>query len=582
MKLYKHAAVSFSSLFLLVAAPMAAEGAGGIPLEAYGVWDRGASFSSTECPFLKGLTFDAHWEEIELQPGVFDWNGLDMAVQKASKHGKLMYIAINPGPDAPQWIYERGIPKVRTDDERHLRKWKHYPYYFAPPYKELFFRMIRSLAQHLDGLPAEQHRHIAFIHVKTGCTGDECPYKGRALDPQYEIPKDSPEWRDFRLETFGLFVKLFQRDPDRRIELLFNAIGGTASSDKGFDQEWAWVTQHVSGGFGIKNGALSRGHHLRGERVLYEQWTDYLVNPQGLHLFRRSEMDQTWRRPWYQLNLPLNFYWGAVNAVHGGQSVWDVSTSALRMAEEEGCVPAFEFFNKYAGQIYPASATDAFCALHKGLDASDTIAYPETTFGKAAPSNVERMLKICASFAQYGAHVDDEEALRMGQVAQRRDQKGFNDVGWEIWPDNYRRFLHQIDADATSVPRWRVGGEITRDSPVYARFARGFENASGKDALYFKLDDEFFSGRQPKSVTIRIAWYDQYDGSTWKLVYDAGSAEIKTGCSVTGRGDGQWHIETVRLTDAVMDHGGPRGSDFALINTDEKDDLFSLIELHRD
>lgn len=32
-------------------------------------------------------------------------------------------------------------------------------------------------------------------------------------------------------------------------------------------------------------------------------------------------MDQTWTRPFYQLNLPLNFYWGALNALNGGQSV---------------------------------------------------------------------------------------------------------------------------------------------------------------------------------------------------------------------------------------------------------------------
>ena len=582
MQWYKRAAVSFNSLVLLAIVATAAEGDGGIPLEAYGVWDRGSSFSFTEYPFLKGLSFGANWEEIEPQPGLFDWSGLDLAVQKASRHDKSMYISINPGPDAPQWIYAKDVPKVNTDDKRHLGKWKHYPYYLAPAYKRLFFRMIRSLAQNLDGLPAEQRRHIAFIQVKTGCTGDECAYKGRALDPQYEILKDSPQWRAFRLETFSLFVDLFQSNPDRRIELLFNAVGGSEALDEGYGQEWDWLTEHISGGFGIKNGALSRGHHLRGERVLYEQWIGYLVNPKGLRLFRRSEMDQTWKRPWYQLNLPLNFYWGAVNAIHGGQSIWDVSASALEIAPEKGCVPAFDFFNKYAGQIYPASATDAFCALHKGLDASDTVAYPEATFGKATPNNVERMLTICRSFARYGARVDDEKALRTGQVEQRRSQIGFNDVGWEIWPDNYSRFLHQIDADATSVPSWRVGGEITRDSSIHARFARGFEHASGRDALYFRLDDEFFTGRQPKLVTIHVIWFDQYSDSTWKLVYDAGSAKMKPACSFTGRGDGQWHSETVRLTDAVMDHGGQRRSDFALINTDEKNDLFSLIELHRD
>jgi hypothetical protein len=61
---------------------------------------------------------------------------------------------------------------------------------------------------------------------------------------------------------------------------------------------------------------------------------------------------------------------------------------------------------------------DTFCALHKGLDAADTKAYPENKFGPAARSNQDRMLKISAAFAKYGAAVDDQEALSMGQVEQ--------------------------------------------------------------------------------------------------------------------------------------------------------------------
>lgn len=563
---------------------LSADDGGPIPLEAYGVWDRGASFDFEDYPFLKGLSFGADWEEIEPQPGEFNWSGLNTAVQKATEHDRFMYISINPGPDAPQWIYEQGVPKVLTDDEKHLGKWKHYPYYLDADYKQLFFRMIRSLAEHVNGLPTEQHDRIAFIHVKTGCTGDECPYKGAAIDPKLEIAKDSAEWRAFRLETFALHVALFQSDPDRRIELLFNAVGEEEgeNGDEGYGPEWDWITSHVRGAFGIKNGALSRGHHLRGERVLYEQWIGYLVNPRGMRLFRRSEMDQTWKKPWYQRNVPMNFYWGAVNAIHGGQSIWDVTSSALEASQDYDLAPAFDFFNKYAGQIYPATATDAFCALHKGLDASDTDAYPESVYGAASGGNVDRMLAICRAFAKYGARVDDQAALSGGQVRQRSSQTGFNDVGWEIWPDNYYRFLYQIDADETSAPRWRVGGEITPESSIYDRFARGFEHAKGKDGLYFKLDDQFFTGREPKRATIRIVWYDQHAGSTWKLVYDAGKAEMKTACIFTGQGNNQWRTETVQLTDAVLDHGGDRGSDFALINTDDQDDLFSLIELHRD
>ena len=60
----RSAVVSFTSLLLLATADMAAEGGGGIPLEAYGVWDRGSSLSFTEYPFLKGLSFGADWEAI--------------------------------------------------------------------------------------------------------------------------------------------------------------------------------------------------------------------------------------------------------------------------------------------------------------------------------------------------------------------------------------------------------------------------------------------------------------------------------------------------------------------------------------
>ena len=47
------------------------------------------------------------------------------------------------------------------------------------------------------------------------------------------------------------------------------------------------------------------------------------------------------------------------------------------------------------------------------------------------------------------------------------------------------------------------------------------------------------------------------------------------------KGDKQWHHETVTVADAVLRQGGTKGADFALVNTDAKDDIFSLIEVHR-
>jgi hypothetical protein len=553
------------------------------PSSSFGVWADADIFDAKEYPFVKGLVFNNSWADIEREPGVFNWSGLDQAVEKATQNKMYLFLALEAGPGSPEWIYEHGVPKVFTDDKTHLNKWKYYPYYLAPAYKKYYERLLLEFGKHIRSYPKEAQERIAFIQVKTGCTGDECAYKSKPLVPQYDLPKSSPEWRAFRLETFALYAKLFDQGPAPKISLLFNSIypDDESEGEGKWLEEWKWATSTLKDGFGIKNGALSRGHHLSGECAVTTTFLPYLVDPKGLTLFRRSEMDQTWQKAWYQLNVPLSFYWGAINALNAGQSVWNVSKSALRVSKEQGFDYSFYFFNKYAGQIYPKTATDAFCALHKGLDAADTNAYPEAKFGTAGRRNVDRMLKICAEYSKYGASADDKDALTMGQVAQRDSQTGFNDVGWDIWPDNYSRFFYQIDADATSIPRWRVGGPITKKSSIYSRFARGFEHATGRDAMYFKLHEGFSQDTKPKVMSVHVVWYDDHKGSAWKLVYDAGEPAMKTALTVSGKGDQQWHDETVTLNDAVLFHGGTKGSDLALVNLDDQDDIFSLIEVHR-
>ena len=565
--------ICFSSLSSLHAAPLPS---------AFGVWDRGETMDPKVYPYVRGTGFDGNWDEVEKQPGVYDWSGMDKAIENAVKNKESFCLSFEAGPKTPDWVYTKGVPKVVTDDKKHQSKFPFYPYYLSPDYKKYYQRFITEVAKHIRSYPKDWQERIAFIQVKTGCTGDETPYKGKAQNAKYDLPKSSAEWRAFRLETFALYAKLFDQ-VEPKISLLFGSI--TADSEDGGDgksvEEGKWVNDHITGGYGVKAGALSRGHHLSGERTTVNDWHKYLVDPKGVTAFSISEMDQTWTRPCYQLNVPLNFYWGAINALNLGQSVWDVTKGAMEVSKEQGFDYSFYFFNRYAGQIYPATATDAFCALHKGLDAADTAAYPEGKFGQASHGNVARMEKIVAAYAKYGAAIDDKNALTMGQVAQRGDQAGFNDVGWDIWPDNYSRLLDQIDPDATSVPLWRVGGPITPTSPIYSRFARGFEHSSGKDAMYFKLHDGFSQDATPKVMSITVVWYDGEAGSTWKLDYDAGSPTMKTALSVTGKGDKKWHHEAVTLPDAVFRHGGTKGSDLALVNTDDKDDIFSLVEIHR-
>lgn len=554
------------------------------PYSAFGVWDRGSSFDPKDYPYLKGIAFNEKWADLEKQPGVFDWSVLDNAMKAAVSRNQFIFLSLGVGPDAPEWIYTQGVPRVYCKDQIY-DSWPVYPFYPSQEYKSFLQRLISEFGKHIHNYPKEMQDRIVFIQVKTGCTGDECAYKGNVIEKKYDLPTRSPEWREFRLWVFDLFVQTFQKDSEQtKIALMFNNVtpdSEEGAKDGGFTEEWNWVMKNAQGGVGVKIAGSARGHHLSGERTKIEMWQPRLIATEGTPLFARSEMDQTWQRAMFAVNLPLTFYWAALTGLQNGQSIWDISSGAVQASKSMGFDYSFHFFNKYAGQIYPNTATRAFCALHKGLDASDKRAYPEDKFGKAEPKNVDRMLKILAVYSKYGAAVDDKDALLLGQVRQRDTQKGLNDVGWDIWPDNYGRFLYQIDPDATSVPLWRVGGPITKKSSIYSRFARGFEHASGKDAMYFKLHEGFSQGNEPKTMTINVVWYDSIKGSTWNLQYDAGKPKMKTALTVTGKGDKQWHHETVTINDAVLQYNGTKGSDFALVNSDAKDDIFSLIEVQR-
>ena len=165
------------------------------------------------------------------------------------------------------------------------------------------------MAKHISSFSKDKIKAISFIQVKTGCTGDECAYKGEPIDENYSLPVKSEKWREFRLETFSLHDQLFGKQSGLNISMLLNNVEPQSNEGgKNFVQEWDWAIKNLKDGFGIKNGALSRGHHLSDELDFKTTWTPYLINPQGLHLFSAAEMDQTWTKPLYQINVPLGFY----------------------------------------------------------------------------------------------------------------------------------------------------------------------------------------------------------------------------------------------------------------------------------
>jgi hypothetical protein len=346
-------------------------------------------------------------------------------------------------------------------------------------------------------------------------------------------------------------------------------------------KEYDWIMNTIDPtiGFGIKGGAYNRGHHLTNEKSYKEKWYKYLVNPKGLKLFSASEMDQSWQKGYFFLNPEIGFYWAVLSGLNVGLSTTNLSKSAVKYAVEHDEIrQIYKMYNKYAQQIYPQTAQFAYSVFHEGLNAANTTKYPEVTFGKASEKNSERYSKICAAYASRGAKIDDVKSISLGQVAQRDNQSGYNDVGWDIQEGNYERFITQVNADENSIGLFRVRGILNDQSSKYDRFARSFENATGKNSMFFRFDDEMFVNGQPKNLKFTITWLDKNAGSTWALKYSNGQ-KVKAAIEVKGLGDNKWKTVKVDVTDMLLGHQGKFQSDFTLVNTDKVDDIFNGIEV---
>jgi len=414
------------------------------------------------------------------------------------------------------------------------------------------------------------------VRCDTGATGDEAPYENPGNIPgQYQI--SAADWRTFRLWAFEVFRHAFQDGTNGPvIPLLFQDIEKT-----GYPIEWDWVTNHVKGGFGGKYGGAVRGHNLNGAADVSDSYREYAVGG-GLKIFSRNEMDQTWQNmDMFQKNLRMCMYWCAVEQLHPGLSIWDVSGTCLENASAGGYVSTFEFFNKWSAELDPATAGGGFCIFHDGLDSSDTARFPEALYGTATKSNTDRYLAICATNAINGARMDDPSAVTAGQVYQRNNQIGFNDSAWRDVPGNYERFITQLNPLDTSKGVWRIygatNGTITSSSHSFDRFARSFDHANGKDAMYFDINNSLVTS-PGQQVQLSVIYRDKGTGQ-FALRYDAVTNSQKTAFTVTKSNSLTWKTNTVVVTDWAFTNSGPNGADLVLTNLGTEDTIFHSIEL---
>jgi hypothetical protein len=162
-----------------------------------------------------------------------------------------------------------------------------------------------------------------------------------------------------------------------------------------------------------------------------------------------------------------------------------------------------------------------------------------------------------------------------GFQKKREANMVINDIGVNLIPDNYYRFLIQYSPNTTSRGYWRVGP----GTQPYGRFARGFDAKNGMTEMSFALDKNFFKGSaSPQQVAIRVIYLDKGTGS-WDLNYFDGSAK-KEAYKITCTNSGNWITKTV-IIDAVFTAKLEHSCDVSIKYLSGDNTIFNSIEVLR-
>lgn len=526
----------------------------GVGISSWCGW-RPGQVSRADCPELRSVPFVISWNKLEPAAGRLEFDEcIGEPLRVAAQDDLHVFLTIWVRPGTPDWLFdEKGVPRVYTDRNvdplgREMSKEQNlHPYYLHPAYKEHFFKMIDACGNYVRSLPKELRERVMFVQSAEGSTGDGQPYKGDPLNAEYGI--SASDWNDFRRETWMRYQKAFDGIP-----ILVN-------SDANTTEETVWMFDNMDV-IALKHGMFSHGYHVSDNTGRLANFTTIQKEAakRGIPVLTRGEMDGEMNvYGWSTKNIPQALYWSGLVATHCQLDIWNIPYRELMV---EANLPAFTFFNRYAGLHEAADSSRAFCALRDGLDASDFERFPEWDFGGSPgrKNEIGRYMKIANAYSKYGARMDDpDKALGHGMINRKR--MGYNDVGWGIFPGNYCRFLEQVEPGSGDVGLWNI------DESIYGRFARSFEHESSKNQMNFRLDERF----DAEQVDVRITYLDRGRGS-WSV--GASGDEIKQ--RVRNSDSGEWKTLALRMPRSSL-----RNSVLELNYVGGEDTIFHMVEVER-
>ena len=549
-----------------------------------------------------------HWNHLQPNPGSsgFDFNGLDPLLFAAALNFSRplpLVVAFGAGDETPPWVYESGVPEVYTHPPGNNRSGP-YPYPLDPTYVSLYKAAVTGLADHIASLPTAVRRNVIALQINFGASSEFTPYYGHPINGSYNITAGksigstahgcTEPLRCF--DTWDLHIWQLAKE----LCAMTRARGMQYSQWNKGTFAWNRAVRAVCPGSFVHG--QTEGYMLNLE--LSSNASDNMnMRPicrnvggcYGESPFYDTGTSRPHPRAGYQTESPLwSLYWQLLWQLTAGNNMPSFQEVALT---NESFAPLFSWFTKVAPRVAPRQQW-AIIALRDGLDSNDTARFPEDQFGKATYKNKARLLNIAAAFAERGAREEDPAAAAsIGNGAASFNRRGMNDVGWNVYRDNYGVRLAQLAPRETSVGWWRVGPP----TQWYGRFGRGFHHASGRDTMGFVLDESMgakvkvkglskngsASGgalsagiRQQEQVSyaLRVVWFSNATspGARFAIQYDSLSGGCKSAFEADVASSGIWLEKTITVQDARF--GGANSScRMALPNAAGNDDAAVMV-----
>lgn len=536
-------------------------------VQEFGLWQTtGPHVSANDYPQVRGRLMNFKWKDIEPKNNKWDWKKFDSDLKTGTSDKVPVIFMVYTKEDAPEWLYQNGVDKV-IEKDNNGKITGHSPFYADPDYKRFFKRMIEKVSEHVQKMEPDVRRYIIGVQACFGSTGDYISYKGN-VDQKYFLT--SQQFYDLFTQFTSYYYDAY-KNSNPLITLLSNPHNNGSSQSE-------WLVQNCPGTW-IKTGSIGKGYQLNDEKSKASWLLNMLNVPKNGQFVRaRSEISfQVINTPWWKISeqkslfatLCYGIFWGLDWSNQGGIQIKNQYNDTV-----------FNFFNKYAGQKDPGTSSHAMCALKDVLDASDISRFSESRYGTANRTNTSRYQAIAREYAPFGALLQDPAAATLKEL-DNLAARGVNDVGWDLLPGNYERYLFQIRANETSAGYWNV--QSADPNTMYGRFGRGFDIKNKKTALYFNLDDKFLNnqplnGKYP--VVIEVTYLDKGSGS-FQVFYDskknANTATPKINLTNTNK----WKKATIRLNDAYFGNRGLNKSDFSVRSSSNDDIIFSIVELSR-